>query len=138
MRDFPERYNEDDLLNLTQHTRKLLLESMVKGGMPEDNSSIRVLTELMTSMDSTSLAMKKLDQDGENASANRQAAMIAMQLFSKTGTTNPFENECNTLSFEEQTGLNDGDIQDVVVVEGELDIGISDLTYEEFIAKNAL
>jgi hypothetical protein len=60
-------------------------------------------------------------------------------LVGKFGNKNPFETEVEgtDITSTNDFTLPDGKVDDVVVVDGELDIGVSDLTYEEFMAKES-
>lgn len=125
---------EDEVLSLTQRTRMAILEDMTKDGMPECNRDRRVLLELVNGADTTALAMKRMEQDSKQNEQDNAAAIMAAKIMAKTGGNNPFASEAGPGEKVINT-LPDGALPEPELVEGELDIGVSDLNYEDFMKK---
>lgn len=123
----------DQMIELTQNTRLQMIKEMTKDGVPTDSRSARVLNEIMSGGDSTALAVKKLNDDNNNAAKNREAALIAAQMI-KQRSGNPFtrdslEKEINTVETEKE-------LPQIELLPGEGDIGSSpDLNYNNFMEK---
>lgn len=126
--------SEDEVLTATQKARMALLENMTKDGMPECNRDRRVMLELLNGADTTALAMKRMEQDSKQSEQDNAAAIMAAKIMAKTGGNNPFaggvgngEKVINTLP--------EGALPEPELVDGELDVGVSDLNYEDFMKK---
>lgn len=126
--------SEDEVLTATQKARMALLENMTKEGMPECNRDRRVMLELLNGADTTALAMKRMEQDSKQSEQDNAAAIMAAKIMAKTGGNNPFaggagngEKVINTLP--------EGALPEPELVDGELDVGVSDLNYEDFMKK---
>ena len=125
---------EDEVLSLTQRTRMAILEDMTKDGMPNNNRDRRVLLELVNGADTTALAMKRMEQDSKQSEQDNAAAIMAAKIMAKTGGNNPFQAEAGRHEKVINT-LPDNALPEPTLVEGELDVGVSDLNYEEFMKK---
>tara|TARA_Y200000002_G_scaffold47944_1_gene34584 strand:+ start:2509 stop:2925 length:417 start_codon:yes stop_codon:yes gene_type:complete len=126
--------SEDEVLTATQKARMALLENMTKDGIPECNRDRRVMLELLNGADTTALAMKRMEQDSKQSEQDNAAAIMAAKIMAKTGGNNPFaggagngEKVINTLP--------EGALPEPELVDGELDVGVSDLNYEDFMKK---
>ena len=126
--------SEDEVLTATQKARMALLENMTKDGIPECNRDRRVMLELLNGADTTALAMKRMEQDSKQSEQDNAAAIMAAKIKAKTGGNNPFaggagngEKVINTLP--------EGALPEPELVDGELDVGVSDLNYEDFMKK---
>jgi hypothetical protein len=122
---------EERLIDLTQSTRERMIEDLTKDGLPDNNKDRRVLMELMADADSTSLAFMRLESETDDEAVNRRAAQMAVALTKELGDSNPFEGAVSKAPAT-PTSLPAGADNDLELEEGELDIGISDLTYDEF------
>lgn len=132
-----QEVTEDEVLSLTQRTRRALINDMIKDGMPTCNRDRRVLLELMNGADTTALGMKRLDNESDQAKADQLAAEAALKLIDKLGNDNPFEKDATVVADTSHAGhtLEQGNVIVDDIVEGELDVGLADLSYEEFMAE---
>jgi len=124
---------EDRLLELTQNTRYSLISQLTKGGIPTCNKDIRVLNEVLSAADTTSLALKKLDDNNSNAHSDRQAALLAATIISNAGAVNPFQT--TTVKLPANHTLAAGAIDGTSITEEEKTLGTSEVTYNEFMDK---
>jgi hypothetical protein len=126
--------SQDEILQKTQEVRMSMINQMTAEGVPDNNRDRRVMIELLTSTDSTALALKRLTQDEKIAGEDNKVALLAAAMLSSIKgnpflTATPLENgavEC----------LTKGKLPAVELVKGEIDIGIDNTTYDEFIANH--
>lgn len=133
-----EELSADDLLDLTLKARRAMIVQMTENGPPDNNRDRRVLNEILNGAESTALGMKRIDNESDASKSNREVAEAALAMMAQWGNQSPFENSTGGMTIEAESvrQISDGDIADANIVEGELDIGVSDLTYDEFISQN--
>tara|TARA_B100000767_G_C19721337_1_gene517415 strand:- start:933 stop:1361 length:429 start_codon:yes stop_codon:yes gene_type:complete len=120
---------EDAILQITQETRRSMLVNEIAQGIPEGKNMYRVM-KLLEDMDSTALNMKKLDDDSNSADADRKAGILIAVMNKQLGGTNPFERK---VGGEKDITPDPTEIPVIVPKSEEDAIGVSNLTYDEFV-----
>lgn len=122
---------EDTILQITQETRRAMLVNELAQGIPEGKNMYRTM-KLLEDMDSTALNMKKIESDDANADADRKAAVMIASMNEQLGGVNPFEVDPNGRR-EIDITPNAEEIPTIEPKHEEDSIGVSALTYEEFV-----
>ena len=106
--------NERNLLKYSIQIRTKMVESKVKTGI-EDNRDIRVVNETLNGLDTSLLALAKLDQDEAKNQQNNesQANFLAILKNKKYNLPKP----TNTITKEIPHDVYDGEILDTELVE---------------------
>lgn len=128
-----EKLTNDGVLDLTQRTRKQLVDEMVRGGMPDDNKDRALLLSALSDMDQTAISNKRLNAQERVADKDREAMMAIARVREMTQTANPFrvETEIEGTVVEPD----DDKLPSAEPVEGEMEVGISDMSYDTFMKK---
>lgn len=122
--------NEDEVLRHTQGLRLNVISSMTEKGIPTDKESVDIILRAAADMDRAALGNKRIKTDDKNAAADRLAASAIAKMYSQLGNGDPFASK----------PVGDGGkpehphtlIDDVKPMDGELDVGISSETYQQF------
>lgn len=126
--------SDDEVLDYTQSLRRRLIDSLVPSGeMPRDVKEQRILLEAMKDMDRAALSKKKLVSDDKNADADRKTAEVIAKIYSEIGDRNPFLKENGEGKLPE---LPDTLLEGVKIEEGEMEIGVENIGYQEFVEKH--
>jgi len=129
--------SEDEVLAKTQRMRMAMLDDMTQAGPPTCNRDRRVLLELANGADTTALAMKRMDQDKKQGAEDNAVALMTAAILKGGASTNPFLRTNSTVQHE-LTSLPEGTVDVGEVAEGELDIGLSQLTHEQFMEEGGM
>ncbi len=128
--------SEDLILKITQETRRSMLVNTLQDGIPGGKDMYRVM-KLLEDMDGTALNMKKIESDDANQDADRKAAVIIASMNKQLGGTNPFEVDPNEQGRREIDITPPADEIPLIEPKCEEDaIGVSNLTYDEFVIEN--
>lgn len=131
----PANMSDDEALNYTQRIRKGFIDHSIKGGFPSDIKDQAMLLSAMSDMDRTAIQNKRIGTDASSNEADRLAALMIAKMSNHFGATDPFEvKDVNIREFPE---INESLLPPVTLVPGETEVGISDLTYDEFSATMA-
>lgn len=121
----------DQLLAYTQGLRVRALNAIVEGDkIPTDPDSIQALTKIADGIDRQVLTLKRLAADETNGQKDRDTALLISAMSNKLAREgNPF--------FKPGGRILDsaGQLPDIQVVEGQMDIGRSTETYGEFVGR---
>lgn len=129
--------SEDEVLAKTQRMRMAILDSMIKDGVPDNNRDRRVLLELANGADTTALALKRMDQDKKQGAEDNAVALMTAAILKGAAATNPFL-KTDSVVRHELTSLPEGMVDVGNIVDGELDIGLSALTHEQFMEEGGM
>lgn len=122
--------DEDDndlTLAFVREKQKLIVNKLMKdGNIPEDKTGMEALTQNLSNLASTALAVKRLKKEDEESKSNSQMAEVIAELlkdprsknFDKTDDTS-FVNNKNKLTLK----------LDVSIKPGELDVGNSTVSF---------
>lgn len=126
-----EILNDDDTLRLTKGVRQALLAAELLDGVPDVKSRRRVM-DLLTHMDESALTSKKIDVDADANNSDAEAFRILQAMRASMGNVNIYANAnpTKTIPVADTNSLPTPN-----AVSGEMDIGESELTYSEFVAK---
>lgn len=124
---------EDVVLERTQALRLRLLDRLVGDGeVPTDKDTVQLILQTAADADRAALGNKRIKTEDKNAEADRLASKVIATIYSRVGNTNPFEvpvgDHVSTSAPAHPETLLDG----VVPVPGELDQGISNMTFDTF------
>lgn len=134
-----ENLTDDDLLRFTQRTRKRLIDDMTKGDMPSDNKDRMVLLTALADMDRTALGNKKIGAAEQIAESDRIAAQAIARMNRMFGNNDNFAIAEEIPDYIEGVSrriqgpeLDLELVPDITVAPGEMDQGLSAMTYDEF------
>ena len=126
--------DEDQVLAYTHNKRKIIVDTLMTKGVPEDVGTAKVLIATLDGMDKSALTRKKIKVE-ERANVHvEQAATIIAKILTMGAATNafktaePVERVIPTLPTE---------IPDPVLVDGETSVVGSNHTFETFMAANS-
>lgn len=137
---FVEAYAEmstmshEDILNLTQTHRKMMVDSITGAGMPEDPAVQRVLLDALTHMDKSVFDSKRTTIE-ETANANMSQAMAYIAKLKEGLDPNTFGTIQGDAPPRTVT-LDDSGMEPLELVEDHLAVGSLGMDYATFIAKN--
>ena len=122
------KYNDDEVISVTQNIRMDLISTLVKEGIPDDSDDRTFLLKVMEQADHTAVANKKIVSDGKSADEDRKvarySAMVRRQLLS------------NVKNLEATGDIpTPPELKEIEAKPGETDVISEELNYEEFIAK---
>lgn len=122
--------NEDEVLRHTQGLRLDIIRSMTEKGVPTDKESIDIILRTAADMDRAALGNKRIKTDDKNAAADRLAASAIAKMYSQLGNGDPFAaREVGPGGKPEHPPVL---IEGVKPMDGEMDVGISSETYDQF------
>lgn len=124
--------SDDDILRHTQRVRKAFVDELTGDGIPQDFKDRTLLLSALNDMDRTAIGNKRIGAAEQQAEADRLAAMAIGKLTQHFGQNNPYERDVIDVDPED---INHIELPEVELVPGETDIGLSDMTYEEFARK---
>lgn len=127
---------DDLVIKLTQETRRSMLVNTIAEGIPQGKDMYRVM-KLMEDMDATAFNSKKLESDDANADADRKAAIMISSMNKQIGGINPFESSVDSPRQEKDITPDESDIPVIDPKLEENAIGVSTLTYDEFIREES-
>lgn len=127
---------DDLVIKLTQETRRSMLVNTIAEGIPQGKDMYRVM-KLMEDMDATAFNSKKLESDDANADADRKAAVMISSMNKQIGGINPFEAGVGSPRQEKDITPDESDIPVIDPKLEENAIGVSTLTYDEFIREES-
>ena len=122
---------DQNRLNLTLKIRENIITSLTKDGVPNNKDDMQILLSTLDGMDRTVISKTRLNVDNKNNQLQQQTAGLIAELLSKFSENN---SHCKT-EFVTVPVLP----SEVLVgkfVEGEMDIGVQSLTYEQFMAEH--
>lgn len=130
---------EDDLsyeniLRYSQGTRKDLALKMTENQLPEDPEQIKLLLTILKDLDTTALMERKNKIESEGQKSDREIADAFVTLLKQNGNKNLFQVEGNA-SVIEAPKIEPGQLGQFETVEGEMEIGISAETCDEFVRR---
>lgn len=126
------RMTDDEILSFTQTTRKQLVDQITQNGMPDDPKDRTALLHALSDMDQTAINNKRLGAQQKTADADRMALLMIAKMNQAIGNRNPFALPEGQTVESGAVELDESRLPEVTPVEGEMDIGISTLTYDEF------
>lgn len=125
----PETTTDDEVLNYSQRVRRGFVDNILENGYPEDIKTQSMMLSALDSMDRAALTKKRLNSDDANAEADRQAAVLISKVAAQLGGRDPFAVE---QPVERVLEVDDTELPAVSLAPGETEIGLSNLTYEDF------
>lgn len=124
--------NDDNLLEETRKVRLAILHTQIKDGIPSDKDGFEQLHKNLVELDKVALQNKRIAVDSDSNNVN--AALIdkiSESLIGNIGKRDIFEKDPETSGASIPTPLAIDEI-DIELVPGELESGISNLNYKEF------
>lgn len=122
--------NEDEVLRHTQGLRLDVIRNMTEKGIPTDKESIDVILRAAADMDRAALGNKRIKTDDKNAAADRLAASAIAKMYSQLGNGDPFA--VGNVGTGGKPAHPDVLVDGVKPMEGEMEIGVSSETYDQF------
>ena len=119
-------------LRFTQDLRKKMIDGITQNGeaIPVDSKTVRLVNEVLVSMDQATIAASKLELESEAQKNNGQQAELIAQLLKKIPSGDP------TLHIKvetRKTPIFDSTIPDPDTVPGEMDIDPPQLEFKDFV-----
>lgn len=81
---------DDAALAYTQGMRQRLINEIIAKGIPQDDDSQKMLLAALDGMDRNALGTKRLQAEDRNADADRQAALLIVEMQAQLGAVNPY------------------------------------------------
>ena len=123
---------EDDVLAFTHSKRKIIIDHMLKGGVPEDPALTKVILSALDGMDKAALTRKRIKVEEKQSNNQEQAAALIAKLLVASSDRRPSDNLSIAAFIAPVLGM---DIPNPILVVGEAGGGCEQQTYETFIAK---
>lgn len=125
---------DDEILAFTQGVRKQIIQKVVANGIPDDPKSQMVLLAAAGDMDRQALTKKRLNNDNNNAAADREAQLAIASIYQQVGNRSPFEATAGNVleGTVRVVEVPEKLVPHLELVPGEMDIGLKDLTYSQF------
>lgn len=123
---------DEDILRLTQGTRKRLLDDIIKNGIPTDKDERELLLSTLNDMDRTALGNKRIGAAEKMAGADRLVSEAIIRITSQFGTANPFQGQTEAIT------IPSADVKQLPAanpVPGETGVGLELTNFDEFIDK---
>ena len=119
-------------LRFTQDLRNKMIDGITQNGeaIPVDSKTVRLVNEVLVSMDQATIAASKLELESEAQKNNGQQAELIAQLLKKIPSGDP------TLHIKvetRKTPIFDSTIPDPDTVPGEMDIDPPQLEFKDFV-----
>lgn len=124
-------FTDDEVLKHTQSIRKKFLDSLVERGFPKDPKDQKIFLNTLSDMDKVAMGNKRIGANEKQSAADALVAQALADMTAKLGKTNPFEAGTDN-SIPEPVKEKLGEANPVP---GEMDIGLSQLDYETFMAE---
>lgn len=119
-------------LRFTQDLRKKMIDGITQNGetIPTDSKTVRLVNEVLVSMDQATIAASKLELESEAQKNNGQQAELIAQLLKKIPSGDPtFHVKVET----RETPVFDTTTPDPDTVPGEMDIDPPQLEFKDFV-----
>lgn len=125
--------SDDETLDFTRTYRLRMLNKLTNGGqsLPSDVKEAVLVDSILTSLDRVAIANKRIKKDDEESSKAKIAGEIISQLLNRVGSADVFAVPSGNPRPERQSLP--ASYENVETVPGELDVGLSDMTYDDFI-----
>ena len=137
----PIGLQDDDILNFTQGIRKDFVDELVKPGLPSDKDDRGLLLELLKDMDRTSLGRMKMNVKERELDMAAQTQMALERITRQFGERSPFlakdpsEKLDATVIEQAAPHLNNNELPELTLVEGETLVGVEEIRYDSFMAE---
>lgn len=115
--------DDDAVIHLTQQTRKQMLGQLLHGGMPEDTDQQQHVMALLNDMDRTATANKRIQSQDDVGDKVAQAGTLIAAVYKQLGNQDPFQGN--------GAQIPQAQFPDVSTVPGEMEIGVSQISYDE-------
>lgn len=131
--DFSTVEDDDTAINTVRQVRFAMLDKQLEQGIPQDKDSFEMLHKNLQAIESGALQRKRIVvDDAANTNTGALARQIMQSIFENAGKRDLFVSEAN----------GEGNIPDpldaiegsATIVEGELEVGVVDMNYEDFMA----
>lgn len=125
--------SDDETLDFTRTYRLRMLNKLTNGGqsLPSDPKEAVLVDSILTSLDRVAIANKRLKKEEEETSKAKIAGEIISQLLNRVGSADVFATPSgNPRPIREALPAA---YENVETVPGELDVGLSDMTYADFV-----
>ena len=121
----------DQQLQFTQGLRMQALgELTADGKLPIDEEGRAFFTKLLDGADRQALTLKRIEADNNNSQQDREVALMSAAFSAKIARNgNPFR-KTNGITLS-----TDGQLPEIDIIDGQMDVGRSSETFREFIAK---
>lgn len=126
-----EDMTDDQVISFTQRTRRRFLKHMLEGGFPNDEKEQRVLLTALSDMDRTAIGNKRIGAAEKQSQSDTLVAQTLAELGRQFGANNPFQSD-SPETVNDFVPPPRHELPPANAVPGETDIGVSDVTYEEF------
>jgi hypothetical protein len=124
---------DEEVLQFTQGMRRQLVIDMTpEGKMPSDPKDRAIFLQTLADMDRQALTNKRISGDTKRSEDDRKAAALIATIFATIGNKSPFQSD---IAGERVIDVPAVLVEDVELVPGETEIGITRLTYDDFVAK---
>jgi len=131
-----EAMTDDQVLVYTQHTRKQIVQTLMKNNqVPTDRSEQSLLVAALDGMDRAALGNKRIKADEKTAQGISGAASVVANLLNQIGSMTKQSLVIDNLVPVEPPLLG-REIPDPVLVPGELDTNCPQLDYASFVSQN--
>jgi len=128
-------YTDDQQLAFTQELRRKLVEQfMQEGKFPNDPKMLTILLGALKDYDRVTLTLKRIDSDNNVADADRQALAQFHALSARLGSKDLARSDIPADATQEgpSTPIDENDLPNVILVEGELTQGLDPVNYDHF------
>lgn len=126
-------YQEEDMGNLAQHLRAKVIEKAMNDGL-EDKAIVALALQAAAGSDKQINDRRKLEVANRAVDNEAEARAFISSVLDRVGG-NPFAKDA-TVDVDRLLNEDEGQLPDIVLNKGALEVGISDLNYERFLSEN--
>lgn len=126
-------FNEDTILNYTHTKRKIIVESLLGKGVPDDPAVVKVALAALDGMSRDAIGRKRIKVEEKTNKNQESAAALIAQLLSSSQCNGIFK---SAESISRATPKLGTDIPAPVLVKGETSTIPLDITYDSFVSES--
>lgn len=129
-----EMNQHDEDLEFTRSTRKKVINSLMKGGVPNDVKELSLLLQVMADSDRSALSRKKIASDEGISSKQAMAQAVIAQLFQDSRSKSMGMVDVVDVVAKELPELPDH-LTTISITPGELDEGLPNEDFDGFVKR---
>ena len=123
-----KQLDDDEILDYVHTKRTEIITSLTKSGVPSDVDTLRVLITALKDMDSQAINKKRIRVEEKTSDLQAQSAALIARVLMSTDTKININNIHNVMPSLPK------DIPAPMLVDGEIDIFPTEITYDTFIS----
>lgn len=128
-------YQEEDMGNLAQHLRAKVIEKAMRDKL-DDKAFVALALQAAAGSDKQINDRRKLEVANRAIDNEAEARAFIGSILDRVGT-NPFAKTA-TIDVDRLITEDEGQLPEITLHKGALDVGVSDLNYEKFLQENQI